>query len=294
MIHFLQFSDFSVEVHTKLLARAAAIKAEVANGERRWRLAGRTLLMLFEKPSTRTRVSFIAAMAQSGGTAAELTPEALQIVRGETLADTARALSAYGDAFLIRAKRHATIEEFAAHAACPVINGLSDVAHPCQVLADIMTFYELRGELAGKTIAWVGDCNNVLRSWAQASALFGCQLQIACPPAYRCELPAPAVFAESPQAAVAGAALVMTDVWVSMGDSDEQQRREAFAGYAVTPEVMAAAARDALFMHCLPAHRGEEVAAAVIDGAQSAVWRQAENRLHVQKALLMELFTVDS
>ena len=294
MAHFLNFSDFSADVHAKLLARAAAIKAEVAGGERRWRLAGHTLLMLFEKPSTRTRASFIAAMAQSGGVAVELAPETLQTVRGETLADTARVLSAYGDALLIRAKRHADIEEFAAHATCPVINGLSDVAHPCQVLADVMTFYELRGELAGKTIAWVGDCNNVLRSWAQASALFGCRLQVACPPAYRCELPVPAVFVGSPHAAAAGAALVITDVWISMGDLDEQRRREAFVGYTVTPEVMAAAQRDALFMHCLPAHRGEEVAAAVIDGAQSAVWRQAENRLHAQKALLMELLAVDS
>lgn len=293
MRHFINLSDFSASEAEHLVQRALAVKGEVAAGARRPRLAAHTLLMIFEKPSTRTRVSFLTAMAQAGGTAVELSPESLQIARGEPLADTARVLSAYGDALVIRAMRHDTIETFAAHAGCPVINGLSDLSHPCQVLADVLTFRELRGALAGKTVAWIGDCNNMLYSWAEAAALFDCRLQVACPPAYRTELPQAATFFDTPQAAAAGADLVMTDVWVSMGDEDAEARRQAFAAYRVTAEVMAAAAPQALFMHCLPAHRGEEVDAEVIDGAQSAVWQQAENRLHAQKALLLELLSVN-
>lgn len=286
--HFLNLSDLPADICRRVVARAAETKREVAAGERRPRLAARTLLMLFEKPSTRTRASFIAAMQQCGGGAVELARESLQVQRGETLADTARVLSSYADALLIRAERHATLAEFAEFASCPVINGLSDLSHPCQALADVMTYQELRGDLAGKTVAWIGDCNNVLHSWTEAAAIFGCSLRVACPPAYRRDYPAVAFFDEA-AAAADGADLVMTDVWASMGDEDPAARRQAFAAYRVSAAVMAAAAKGALFMHCLPAHRGEEVEAEVIDGAQSAVWQQAANRLHAHKALLLQL-----
>lgn len=292
MKHFLNISDLSAAECERLIARAVQIKAEVAAGQRVPRLAGRTLLMLFEKPSTRTRTSFIAAMAQAGGTAVELPAAGLQLARGEPLADTARVLSAYGDALVIRAQQHATLTTTAAHATCPVVNGLSDASHPCQVLADVMTFQELRGSLAGQHVAWVGDCNNMLVSWAQAAALLQCTLRVACPPAYRCDLPG-VEFCETPQQAADGAALVMTDVWASMGDEDTAARQRAFAAYGVDARVMQAARKDAVFMHCLPAHRGEEVSAEVIDGAQSAVWQQAENRLHAQKALLLHLLDIN-
>lgn len=287
--HYLNIADYTAADYEQILARAAAVKAEVAAGSRAPRLAGRTLLMLFEKPSTRTRTSFAVAMAQAGGSAIELSGQALHIGGGgETLEDTARALSGYGDALMMRVLRHQTIEAFAAVSSCPVINGLSDLSHPCQVLADVMTFQELRGELRGQVVAWIGDCNNVLYSWAQAAGMFGCRLRVACPPAYRQEL-AGVEFCETPAEAAAGAALVMTDVWVSMGNEDGAARRQAFEAYRVDAAVMAAARSDALFMHCLPARRGEEVAAEVIDGPRSAVWQQAENRLHAQKGLLLFL-----
>lgn len=290
MRHFIDLAEFGAAELRGLLARAAAGKSEAVAGRRAAVLGGRTLLMLFEKHSTRTRASFAAAMAQAGGTAVELAREELQMARGESVADTARALSGYADAVVIRALRHETIVEFAAFARCPVINGLSDVSHPCQVLADLLTFFELRGEIAGRRVCWVGDCNNVFFSWAQAARGLGFELRVACPADFRRgEEGGGVVFCESPAAAAEGAALVMTDVWVSMGDADAAARRAAFVDWSVTAEVMAAADSEALFMHCLPAHRGEEVAAEVIDGAQSAVWVQAENRLHAQKALLLEL-----
>ena len=286
--HYLDFDALSADDTAALLAHAAARKAQVKRGIRPPTLAGRVLLMLFELSSTRTRMSFAAAMAQAGGQAQIFDAAQSQRVRGESIADTARAISSMCDAIMIRAHQHDNLLEFAKYSACPVINGLSARSHPCQVLADVLTFQELRGDLGGRKIAWVGDCNNVFFSWAQAAAMFDAELHVACPTSYQPpKFPAGVHVAVSPAAAVADAALVMTDVWVSMGDEQEQlRRRAAFADFQVNAALMAQAAKDAVFMHCLPAHRGEEVAAAVIDGPQSAVWQQSENRLHAQKALL--------
>lgn len=290
--HYLDFSDLSAAEVRSLLARAAALKAEVRGGVRPPYLAGRLLMMIFERPSTRTRASFAAAMAQTGGHSFTLDAAGMQSARGESVADTARAISAMADAVMIRARSHDSLAEFAAHSACPVINGLSDRSHPCQTLADVLTFQELRGELHGCKIAWVGDFNNVLFSWAEAAALYDAKIVAACPPQYRPkQTPASVSWADSPADAAADADLVMTDVWASMGDEDAETRRRDFAGYAVDSGLMRRAKKDAIFMHCLPAHRGEEVAAEVIDGAQSAVWRQAENRMHAQKALLEMMMT---
>jgi ornithine carbamoyltransferase len=253
------------------------------------------LAMIFEKPSTRTRVSFEVAMHQLGGISVVLSPLDMQFGRGETLADTARALSRYVDAIMLRTGPHETLTELAAHASVPVINGLTCRSHPCQVMADVMTFEELKGPIKGRTIAWIGDANNVATSWVHAAARFGCKLRIAAPDAFA---PAPALldwakaqgasveFGEDPHLAARGADCVLTDVWVSMGDNDEKKKKEALRAFQVDGRVMAQAAKDAIFMHCLPAHRGDEVTAEVIDGPQSAVWDEAENRLHVQKAIL--------
>ena len=289
--HYLDFDDLSAAAVGRLLERAAAMKAEIRGGKRTPRFAGRVLMMIFEHPSTRTRASFSAAMAQCGGQAMVFDTAGMQMARGESVADTARAISAMADAILIRAKRHETLTAFAAHSACPIINGLSDRSHPCQTLADILTYQELRGSLQGRKIAWIGDFNNVLFSWAQGAEMFGAEIVVACPPSY-CppQMPAAVSRAESPTHAARDADLVMTDVWAGMGE-DESARRRDFADFAVSAEVMRQAKPDALFMHCLPAHRGEEVAAEVIDGAQSAVWTQAENRMHAQKALLELLMT---
>ena len=253
------------------------------------------LAMIFERPSTRTRVSFEVAMHQLGGNSVVLDPQDMQLGRGETLADTARALSRYVDVIMLRTGPHETLTELAANATVPVINGLTCRSHPCQVMADVMTFEELKGPIKGRTIAWIGDANNVATSWVHAAARFGCKLRIAAPKAYA---PAPALLdwakaegaeievGSDPLQAARGANCVMTDVWVSMGDNDAKQRMEALRPFQVDERVMAQAAKDAIFMHCLPAHRGDEVTAAVIDGRQSAVWDEAENRLHVQKAIL--------
>ncbi len=256
---------------------------------------GAVLAMIFEKPSTRTRVSFEVAMHQLGGNSVVLDPQDMQLGRGETLGDTARALSRYVDAIMLRTGPHETLEELAAHAGVPVINGLTARSHPCQVMADVMTFEELKGPIRGRTIAWIGDANNVATSWVHAAARFGCKLRIAAPKAFS---PSPALLAwaraegadievgEDPLQAARGADCVMTDVWVSMGDNEERKRAQALRPFQVDGRVMAVAAKDAIFMHCLPAHRGDEVTAEVIDGPQSAVWEEAENRLHVQKAIL--------
>jgi ornithine carbamoyltransferase len=253
------------------------------------------LAMIFERPSTRTRVSFEVAMHQLGGNSVVLDPQDMQLGRGETLADTARALSRYVDVIMLRTGPHETLTELAANATVPVINGLTCRSHPCQVMADVMTFEELKGPIEGRTIAWIGDANNVATSWVHAAARFGCKLRIASPKAYA---PAPALLdwaktegaeievSSDPLQAASGADCVMTDVWVSMGDNDAKQRMAALRPFQVDEKVMAQAAKDAIFMHCLPAHRGDEVTAAVIDGRQSAVWDEAENRLHVQKAIL--------
>ena len=284
--HFLDFADLSAQEIRSVLQSAAARKAQGPAAPPT--LAGRFLLMMMAKPSTRTRVSFAAAMARAGGNSAVLDFAASQMSRGESPADAARAVSAMCSAVVIRAGPHSDVDEFARHAQCPVINGLTNRSHPCQVLADLQTFAELRGDIRGKKIAWVGDANNVFFSWAQAAEMLDFELAVACPPEFQnADAPDCVRHCESPQEAAADAELVMTDVWTSMGDEAEKARREKiFRPYQVNAALMARAAPDAIFMHCLPAHRGEEVDAEVLDGPQSAAWRQAENRMHAQRALL--------
>ena len=292
--HFLDLDRFDTATLRRILDLGARYKrGEMPHGGPR-PLAGRLMAMIFEKPSTRTRVSFEAGMKQLGGDVITLTRSDTQLGRGETIADTARVLSRYVDVLMIRTDDPAKLDEMSAHAAVPVINGLTDHSHPCQVMADIMTFEEHRGPLAGKVVAWCGDGNNVAASWVQASAHFGFEIRLACPPQLR---PAEAVVAwaqgrgakvtliEDPHRAVAGADLVLTDTWVSMGCQDKD-RPQLLATYQVNEALMAHAGPQALFMHCLPAHRGEEVTDAVMDGPQSVVWDEAENRLHVQKGIL--------
>jgi ornithine carbamoyltransferase len=260
-------------------------------------LAGKTLAMIFAKSSTRTRVSFEVGTFQLGGQAIFLTPRDVQLGRGEPVSDTARVLSRYVHGVMIRTYSHAEVEEFARVADVPVINGLTDLQHPCQVLADVLTMRQHLGRAAGTTVAWIGDGNNMANSWIDAAAQFGFSLRLACPAGYD---PDPAVLAAAasadvrvvrdPAEAVDGAHVVTTDVWASMGQEEEQATRaEAFAPYRVDAALMARASRDAIFLHCLPAHRGEEVTADVLDGPQSRVWDEAENRLHVQKAILAVL-----
>lgn len=294
--HFLKLSDLSPAELKALIQRAIELKQ--ADDRNSQPLKGRTLAMLFGKSSTRTRVSFEVAMAHLGGHALFLSPRDTQLGRGEPIADTARVLSSMCDAIMVRNDSQADLETLAAHSAVPVINALTDRMHPCQILADIQAYTELRGDIAGATVAWIGDGNNVCNSFIEAAPLFGYQLNIACPPGYEpdAELLQAAGdcvrLSASPSEAVSGAHLVITDVWASMGQEQEQSDRErAFAGYQVNSTLMQQAREDALFMHCLPAHRGEEVSAEVIDGPQSAVWQEAENRLHAQKALLEFLLT---
>jgi ornithine carbamoyltransferase len=253
------------------------------------------LVMIFEKPSTRTRVSFDVAMRQLGGQTIALNHTDLQLGRGESIADTARVLSRYVDAIMIRANSHDSVVELAQHATVPVINGLTDKSHPCQVIADIMTFEERKGPIAGRTIAWVGDGNNVAASWAHAAQRFGFKLRIASPPQLKPERHvldwvaaehADVLVTDDPIEAVAGADCVVTDTWVSMGHTDATRRKQMLGPYAVDGDLMRKAGRDAIFMHCLPAYRGDEVSAEVIDGPQSVVFDEAENRLHAQKAIL--------
>ncbi|HEY1561617.1 MAG TPA: ornithine carbamoyltransferase [Caulobacteraceae bacterium] len=257
--------------------------------------AGRTLAMIFQKNSTRTRFSFDAAIRQLGGASILSTGADMQLGRGETIEDTARVLSRMVDAVMIRAERHADVERFAEAAAIPVINGLTDRSHPCQILADLMTLEEHRGALAGKTLAFVGDGNNVCASFIHASARFGFKLRIACPARYRppgddLARGGDVEVCDDLEAAVRGADCVISDAWVSMGDVDHMARVEAFAAFQVDEPLMALAAPDAVFLHCLPAHRGEEVTAAVIDGPKSLVWDEAENRIHAQKSILAWCF----
>ncbi len=296
MRHFLTLRDWPLEALHLLLRRAAELKAAHRAGERHQPLQGRVLGMLFEKSSTRTRVAFEAGMAQLGGQAIFLSAQDTQLGRGEPVEDTARVLSRMVDAVMIRTFSHEVLERFAAYSRVPVINGLSDSFHPCQILADLQTFEEHRGPIAGRTVAWIGDGNNMCATWIEAAAVFGFDLRIAAPAGYR---PATEVLAlggervtlcADPLEAAAGADLVTTDVWASMGQEGEQTARcEAFRDFCVTEQVMARAGDGALFMHCLPAHRGEEVEAAVLEGPQSVVWEEAENRLHAQKALLETL-----
>jgi ornithine carbamoyltransferase len=261
-------------------------------------LAGKTLAMIFMKASTRTRVSFEAGTFQLGGHALFLSPRDVQLGRGEPIADTARVLSRYVDGIMIRTFAHQDVEELARHAEVPVINGLTDMLHPCQVLADLLTVRQHLGGWDGKKVAWIGDGNNMANSWINAAYRLGFELALACPEGYepadhlleRARRETKVTLTRDPREAIAGAHVVNTDVWASMGQEDEQKQRERdFAGYTVDRAMMARAASDAIFLHCLPAHRGEEVSADVIDGPQSRVWDEAENRLHVQKAVMAVL-----
>jgi ornithine carbamoyltransferase len=301
MKNLISILDVSVPELERLMADAARLKAERAEGCCHPLLAGRSLAMIFEKPSTRTRVSFEVGMYELAGHALHLNQDDMQLRRGETVADTARVLSRFVSAVMIRAKRHATIEEFAAHATVPVINGLSDREHPCQLLADIFTIRERLGRTDGVVAAWVGDGNNVCNSLILAAGLTGMEVRVASPPAYA---PDPDVIARgragggtivcaaTPEEAVAGADVIFTDTWVSMGaEGEEEERRRAFNGYRVDSRLVGLAADDAVVLHCLPAHRGDEITDEVLDGPRSAVWDEAENRLHVQKAVLVSLLS---
>jgi ornithine carbamoyltransferase len=258
-------------------------------------LKGKTLAMIFDRPSTRTRVSFDVAMRQLGGESITLTGQEMQLGRGETIADTARVLSRYVDGIMIRTLEHENLLELARHATVPVINGLTHRSHPCQVLADVMTFEEHRGSIRGKTVAWSGDANNVLTSWVHAAGRFEFRLRVASPPELKPKKwlvdwikasPADIRIGSDPEEAVKGADCVLTDTWVSMGDRDGARRHNLLKRYQVNARLMARAKPDAIFMHCLPAHRGEEVTVDVIDGPQSVVFDEAENRLHAQKGIL--------
>jgi ornithine carbamoyltransferase len=268
-------------------------------------LAGKSLAMIFMKASTRTRVSFEVGAWQLGGHALFLSPRDIQLGRGEPIADTARVLSRYVDGIMIRTFAQADVEELARSASVPVINGLTDLLHPCQVMADVLTMVQQFGTWEGKKVAWIGDGNNMANSWINAAYRLGFELSLACPAGYdpdpsvlqraQREGSSPVRVVRDPMEAVVDAHVVTTDVWASMGQEEEQQvRARAFAGYSVGASLMARAARDAIFLHCLPAHRGEEVAASVIDGPQSRVWDEAENRLHVQKALMAILMGGES
>ena len=291
--HLLSLFDLSAAEARALLARGTELKAMLRRGEDYHPLRHRTLAMIFEKSSTRTRVSFEAGMIQFGGHAIFLSPRDTQLGRGEPIEDAARVLSRMVDAVMIRTFDQETVERFAAYSAVPTINGLTNRLHPCQVLADMQTYFEHRGDIRGRQVAWIGDGNNMCQSYMEAARLFDFTLRIACPAGFEPDAQLLAADAarfavvQDPVEAARGADLIATDVWASMHQEGEQaQRQRVFAPYQVSDAVMAAAAPDALFMHCLPAHRGEEVAASVIDGPQSVVWDEAENRLHVQKALL--------
>ncbi len=297
--HFLKLTDFGRDELLGMLDLARDLKARQARGEPHRLLEGKTLAMLFEKSSTRTRVSFEVGMFQLGGHALFLSPRDTQIGRGEPIKDTARVLSRYVDAIMVRTYGQHVLEELAHWASVPVINGLTDLLHPCQVMADLLTVLERRGSLEGLRVAWIGDGNNMAHSWINAARVLGFGLRLACPEGYdpngeilaaAREAGADVELGRDPGWAAQGAHVVTTDVWASMGQEAEQEaRRRAFAGYTVDAGVMAAAAPDALFLHCLPAHRGEEVTEDVLEGPQSAVWDEAENRLHAQKAILVTL-----
>ena len=291
--HFISLLDLTPQELTNLIHRASELKAIHCRGENYTPFCRKVLGMVFEKASTRTRVSFEAGMAQLGGSAIFLSPRDTQLGRGEPIEDTARVLSSMVDIIMVRTFAHASLERFAQYASVPVINALTDYNHPCQLLADIQTYVEHRGEIRGKTVTWIGDGNNMCNSYMLAARQFGFRLRIATPPGYEPDAELLRLCAEhvemiaDPLQAAKGADLLSTDVWISMGQEEERnQREQAFVTYQVNDNMMAQAKPDALFLHCLPAHRGEEVSASVIDGPQSAVWDQAGNRLHAQKALL--------
>jgi ornithine carbamoyltransferase len=292
--HFLQFKDFTRAEFEHMFARARIIKQRFKTYHLYHPLVDRTLVMIFEKSSTRTRLSFEAGMQQLGGNAIYLNTRDSQLGRGEPVEDAAQVISRMSDLVMIRTFEQEIIERFAANSRVPVINGLTNEYHPCQILADIYTYIEQRGSIQGKTVAWVGDSNNVCNTWLQAAEVFDFNVHVSTPPGYEVEPERAGLFGEDhyeefadPMDAARNADLVTTDVWTSMGfERENDARRKAFADWIVDAEMMSVAKPDALFMHCLPAHRGEEVDAAVIDGPQSAVWDEAENRLHVQKALM--------
>ncbi|MES1982339.1 MAG: ornithine carbamoyltransferase [Pseudomonadota bacterium] len=292
--HFLQFRDLSRSELEHIFARTLLIKQRFKAYQPYHPLMDRTLVMIFEKSSTRTRLSFEAGMQQLGGNAIYLNTHDSQLGRGEPVEDAAQVISRMSDLVMIRTFEQHIIERFAANSRVPVINGLTNEYHPCQILADIYTYIEQRGSIHGKTVAWIGDSNNVCNTWLQAAEVFDFNVHVSTPPGYEVEPERAGLFGEDhyeefadPMDAARDADLVTTDVWISMGfERENDARRKAFADWIVDAEMMSVAKPDALFMHCLPAHRGEEVDAAVIDGPQSVVWEEAENRLHVQKALM--------
>jgi ornithine carbamoyltransferase len=292
--HYLQFSDLSSAEYAYLFERAALIKRKFKAYDKHQPLVDRTLAMIFEKASTRTRVSFEAGMYQLGGSVVHLTTGDSQLGRSEPIEDSAKVISRMVDLVMIRTYEQTKIERFAAHSRVPVINGLTNEFHPCQIMADIFTFIEHRGSIAGKVVAWVGDGNNMANTWLQAAELLDFTVHLSTPSGYEVDQAVAGIRSsesykvfEDPMQACRGADLVTTDVWTSMGyEAENEARKKAFADWCVDTEMMRAAKSDALFMHCLPAHRGEEVEAEVIDGPQSVVWDEAENRVHVQKALM--------
>jgi ornithine carbamoyltransferase len=294
MRHYLQFKDLRAEEYAYLFERSRIIKSRFKNYEKYQPLADRTLAMIFEKASTRTRVSFEAGMYQMGGSVVHLTTGDSQLGRAEPVEDSARVISRMVDLVMIRTFEQAKLEAFAAHSRVPVINGLTNEFHPCQILADVFTFIEHRGPIKGKTVAWVGDGNNMANTWLQAAEILGFKVHVSTPGGYEVDVKVAGVTDAScwrvfkdPLEACRSAHLVTTDVWTSMGyEAENAARVKAFADWCVDDRLMAVAQPDALFMHCLPAHRGEEVSASVIDGPQSVVWDEAENRMHVQKALM--------
>lgn len=293
--HFIDIDRLETDTLQGILDLGRELKALRQSGDAAKPLAGKTLVMIFEKPSTRTRVSFQVGMQELGGYTVLLTDDQSQLGRGETVADTARVLSRYADAIMIRTDDPEKLVELEEYASVPVINGLTDFSHPCQIMADIMTFEEHRGSIKDRAVAWTGDGNNVVASWIHAAAKFGFEMRVATPADLRPrdeiidwakDAGAKIVLTDDPAEAASGADLVVTDTWVSMGDEDAGTRHNMLTPYRVDDALMSKAGSDALFMHCLPAHRGEEVTDSVIDGPQSVVWDEAENRLHVQKAIL--------
>ncbi len=297
--HFLDLADFDGDTLKAIVARSRTLKAASVEPGRPGPLAGKTLAMIFEQHSTRTRVSFDVAMKKLGGDTVVLTGKEMQLSRDETIADTARVLSRYVDAVMIRALDHALVVELAANASVPVINGLTRYSHPCQVVADVMTYEEHKGPIAGATVAWMGDANNVLTSWVHAAARWGFRLNVAGPAelapkpdllTWAADNGAEVCVTASAAEAAAGADCIVTDTWVSMGDSERERRHKLLMPYQVNERLMAKAKPDTIFMHCLPAHRGEEVSDGVIDGPRSVVFDEAENRLHAQKGILLWCF----
>jgi len=299
--HFLQFNDFSKEEIQSLFEKTKIIKEKFKTYQKYWPLEDRTLVMIFEKASTRTRLSFESGMHQMGGTAIYLNTRDSQLGRGEPVEDAAQVISRMCDIVMIRTFEQDIIERFAQNSRVPVINGLTNEYHPCQILADIYTYIEKKGSIQGKTVAWIGDSNNVCNTWLQAAELLDFNVHVSTPKGYEVEIERAGLYGddhfeefEDPMEAVKGVDIVTTDVWTSMGfEAEKKERLKDFADWQVDQEMMQSANNGAIFMHCLPAHRGEEVTAEVIDGPQSVVWDEAENRLHVQKALLEHLLLGD-